>query len=376
MKTHILLLSLVALPLKAELLLLDQDELGDIAGTGVGVVLRDISLNGGEKASGSGQIQTRFSDYSSLNISELNIKKSGTNYTQAFNVGSTSDPISIDVNEVDRITGPRDEMVFSLPNTIDPLDIHLRLDYQAIDGFFELAATPEQFFAELDLKNLKVSDTTASIWGDDEYGLALSFETSLSLETLEISGTADQAANASLSGVTIRNLTLGNPYQPLTITTTEEPTRQYDIAKGVEIPDSTDLRDTLVDKYNSAIESVENQIFEIAQVTYIPTEGALQETAIVPRFEYMIAPLTEETAAAKYAPYENDPDGYRETLTDIEIESISFGNGVTLTPLPSETVFLTPAQGPDVSWTYGENVVEVQGLDIQYMRFTPRDIIQ
>lgn len=376
-----MLLPLVAAPPFAlgELQALDTDEMEQISGAGIGIVLRDVGIDAGQKAPGSGQIHTRFSDYSALTVSELKIAKAGTHSTPV-NIGSTDDPISIDVVEHDNGLGNRDEFRLAMPNTADAMDIHLRLDYQTVDGFFEGAPATEKFLAEMDLKETQVSDTTLTIWGEDDEGLALAFNTSLTVENLNISGTPDTPYNASIEGLAIRNLQFGNTYQPLTVKTTEDSTRTYDFGKGLPEPDPEDASTTHADDYNYVLNRLENQEFDISRVEYIESVDGPTLTANVPRLEVEIAPLTEESAALKYAPYQgnNGAQAYRGTLTDIDIKSIAFGNGVNLTPLAPESIALTRSNGDPVgtSWDYGRNVVEVRGLDIQHMRFTPRDIQQ
>lgn len=377
--TPLLLLITATSLVKAELQALDTEEMEQISGAGIGIVLRDVGIDAGQKASGSGQIHTRFSDYSALTVSELKITKAGSD-SAPVNIGSTDDPISIDVIEHDNGQGNRDEFRLAVPDTADAMDIHLRLDYQAVDGFFEDTPATEKFLAEMDLKEAQVSDTTLTIWGEEDEGLALAFNTSLSVENLNISGTPDTAHNANIEGLSIRNLQFGNTYQPLTMKTTEDSTRTYDFGKGLPEPDPDDANTTHADDYNYVLNRLNNQEFDISRVEYIESVDGPTLTANVPRLEVEIAPLTEETAALKYAPYQgsNGAKAYSGTLTDIDIKSISFGNGVNLTPLAPESVALTRSNGDPVgtSWDYGQNVVEVRGLDIQHMRFTPRDIQQ
>ncbi|GFS23221.1 hypothetical protein ElyMa_001634400 [Elysia marginata] len=218
---------LFSLGVQADLAVLEESELSDVtgAGSGFGFVLRDISLDSGNKNdSNAGRLTVNLGSNKAgdqnnlLMLSELKWKKAGTN--EGFNIGTVDDPLVLgDVEEDSR----GDYLVFRIPNSADAIDASYRLSYNAYDGFSDTITTSNINDYRISANAMRLIDSYAELWSVPGKGPAMASTINLVADSLVIDGDADSSSNAtSINGVEIKNMKLGEKDQPLYVDSPEQ----------------------------------------------------------------------------------------------------------------------------------------------------------
>ncbi|OQX36425.1 MAG: hypothetical protein B0D91_09070 [Oceanospirillales bacterium LUC14_002_19_P2] len=327
---------LFSLGVQADLAALEESELSDVtgAGSGFGFVLRDISLDSGNKNdSNAGRLTVNLGSNKAgdqnnlLMLSELKWKKAGTN--EGFNIGTVDDPLVLgDVEEDSR----GDYLVFRIPNSADAIDASYRLSYNAYDGFSDTITTSNINDYRISANAMRLIDSYAELWSVPGKGPAMASTINLVADSLVIDGDADSSSNAtSINGVEIKNMKLGEKDQPL-----------YVYTNGFKGDYQLDGN----------------------------RPGFSQPGADYMGITIELAPLTKEAAQARYAG--ETSASYSAKIGSITAKSITFGDD------PHPSLYTGDVNGvAQYAFTPidpTENVIEIEGMEIQYMKFTPRDL--
>ena len=406
MKTTPLLISFLIVPslTSADLRPMDDSQMSDISGAGVGLVIQDMAL----ESDANSRISVDFSDYNNLTLSDLDITGKGGG---TFSVGNADDPMQLDVvEEALPANGgqPTDIVRLLLPNTADAIDMNAQIDYTFVDGFYEETGSYQSPHPiNLAFNGLTFQDSKIELWGTENQGPGMAITIGGDIERVciqENNAACPQVATdaggkiipvtpgiAAVTGIEIRNLELGNKYQPLMVRTIEQANTQIRVSSPtLKNPTKKNVTGGNVARSvldGPTLEKLNNQYYRLGEVQYRDSAGAPVQTTIVPSLQFEIAPLTQELATQKYTNPETGEkytaEEYRATLGSIKIKEIQLSKVNKNTNQVEAVVFSTDGltnqsrtlETGGMTYDIGPNVIEIEGIDIQMLRFTSRDLL-
>ncbi|WP_281647696.1 hypothetical protein [Parendozoicomonas sp. Alg238-R29] len=321
----------------ADLQPFNDEDLSDINGAGIAIYTENLSLDTRDSnPDNAGEISITANEFNDITLKNLKVFKAGTNYTQGADVGSTTEPLRLNIVEKDMPDGARrDVAILDIPTNPDALDISYESYFRPIlvDAAGIRSATPnEQLFAQIEIEGYQLNKSIVEIWATEEDGLNVASNISADIDSLNIIGDPDNqdAAKTSIKGVKIKNLQNGSEHQPLTMRVIDAPSY------------------------------------------YLPVGSTNLQMKMVSTLQLEIAPLTSSIATSLYTnPDTGNPytaEEYRGTLTDISVKELNFTNQHATGSVNGQTQLAFIPQNPS------ENVIEVQGMEIQSMKVTFHDL--
>jgi len=212
----------------ADLVTLEDDELGHVDGEGVGIVLEDFVYNAGESINGGGTfeisgLQTSNDDAVVLGISQFYIAGSGSNkgtnvIDNPVNIGRLNNPFNLELRDGNDI-GVTDKAVFefSAPTKLNGSRITERPDL-GIRFDLEIAGTHHQSL-ENHIETLSIDGSYIRLWGGNGH---MEGELALNIYTPSMEFFAcDSAGNNCGASVDFQNVSLEaelgqGEFQPVT----------------------------------------------------------------------------------------------------------------------------------------------------------------
>lgn len=212
----------------ADLVSLKDNELGNVDGEGVGLVLEDFVYNAGESINGGGTfeisgLQTSNDEAVVLGISQFYIAGSGSNQgtnviDNPVNIGRLSNPFNLELRDGNAI-GVADKAVFefSAPTKLNGSRMAERPDL-GIRFDLEIAGTSHQSL-ENHIETLSIDGSYVRLWGGSGH---MEGEVALNIYTPSIEFFAcDAAGNNCGSSVDFQNVSIEaqlgkGEYQPVT----------------------------------------------------------------------------------------------------------------------------------------------------------------
>lgn len=251
---QIVLLCLVSLSANAELTSLSDNDLSEVDGAGIGLVMDDFAFSHGHSPSEDKIFRiTGIKDSSGedvvINVNQLYIARAGSNYganIEGVNLGRLTNPYEIDLLNGDDIGLPGEAVLeFSAPKKVSLAEGYDCLDVNAVQGSGTCSSRPssaswvngerpdmglelEITTASLGPKNLNFNVQSAvfdgsylRLWGDENQNkMAAEFRLNFYTPQLEIS-TCSQVNQGCSSAIKMQDfqleLALGNTFQPLYI---------------------------------------------------------------------------------------------------------------------------------------------------------------
>jgi len=212
----------------ADLVTLEDDELGNVDGEGVGIVLEDFVYNAGESINGGGTfeisgLQTSNNEDVVLGISQFYIAGSGSNQganviDNPVNIGRLNNPFNLELRDGNDI-GVTDKAVFefSAPTKLNGSRITERPDL-GIRFDLEIAGTHHQSL-ENHIETLSIDGSYLRLWGGSGH---MEGELALNIYTPSIEFFAcDAAGNNCGASVDFQNVSIEaglgqGEFQPVT----------------------------------------------------------------------------------------------------------------------------------------------------------------
>jgi len=251
---QIVLLCLVSLSANAELMSLSDNDLSEVDGAGIGLVMDDFAFSHGHSPSEDKIFRiTGIKDSSGedvvINVNQLYIARAGSNYgtnIQGVNLGRLTNPYEIDLLNGDDIGLPGEAVLeLSAPKKVALAEGYDCLDVNAVQGSGTCSSRPASaswvngerpdMGLELEItagaqgpKNLNFNVQSAvfdgsylRLWGDENQNkMAAEFRLNFYTPQLEIS-TCSQVNQGCTSSIKMQDfqleLALGNTFQPLYI---------------------------------------------------------------------------------------------------------------------------------------------------------------
>ncbi|CAM3781686.1 hypothetical protein [Parendozoicomonas haliclonae] len=319
----------------AELEPFTDDDLSNINGAGISFYTDNLSLDTtSDDPDKAGKIVINTNEFNEITLKNLQINKSGTTtkYSEGASIGSLENPLTFRIVEKVMPDGQRrDVAILDMPENADALDIRYDSYFRPIlvDENGMRSSTPnERLFAQMELEGTHLNGSHIELWATEEEGISLATNLSLEVDSLNIS--ADSDSKASIKGLKLTNLRNGSIFQPLHLRIVEEPSY------------------------------------------YLPEGTSELQMKMVSTLQLEVAPLTPELATLLYTNPEDDElysaEEYRTTLTDISIQQLNFKNQQITGYLDGIPQYAFIPQNPN------ENVMDIQGMEIQSMRVTFHDL--
>ena len=351
-----ILMTIFATSLHAELQPFTDEGLSEVSGAGVALYTENLSIDtDNADPTKRGEIHVTYSEFNEVTFKGLKLFKADTNYSDGVDLGSPTAPITFNVNEESFPDGQtRDVAILNIPENPEAFDLKFSSYIRPIlvdNNGIRSATTQDRFWAQVEAEDFQINASKTELWATAEEGLNLATTVSLDIDSLNITGDLDNPDDSTLAlkGVKINNLITGSRYQPLNIRVIDVP--------SYYLPTDNILRSKLVSTLQLEIAPLTQ---DLADLLYInPRTG---ET-----YDWGTVALNDQNVL-KHTPNEVELAEYRGTLGDITVKELRFAN-------PSVTgVVNGQTQYAFVPQNVSDNVIEIQGMDIQSMKVTFHDL--